>query len=86
VGGRAPGNSRPAAPREAGRGGLRPGGAPAWQGGRGGAGRLGGRVETAGRHRTGRHELEKGGGGAREPAHRPTAGVVSAECGPDTNQ
>jgi hypothetical protein len=85
VGGRAPGNSRPAAPREAGRGGLRPGGAPAWQGGRGGAGRLGGRVETAGRHRTGRHELEKGGG-AREPAHRPTAGVVSAECGPDTNQ
>jgi hypothetical protein len=65
VGGRAPGNSRSTAPREAGRGGLRPGGAPTWQGGRGGAGRLGGHVETAGRHRTGWHELEKGALGSR---------------------
>jgi hypothetical protein len=81
LGGRAPGNGRPAAPREAGRGGLRPGGAPAWQGGRGGVGRLGGRVETAGRHRTGRHELERGALGSRRTGRSPAcSGLQDRRC------
>jgi hypothetical protein len=50
VGGRAPGTAA--------------GGAPAWQGGRGSAGRLGDRVDAAGQHRIGRTSESRGRSGA----------------------
>jgi hypothetical protein len=72
---------RPAAPTEAGRGGLRPGGVPAWQGGRGGAGRLGRPRGCCGTARTGRTSESRGALGCRRVGRPPAcSGLQDRRC------